>query len=183
MITVKVESRNSRGEIVGLVETPAQSLVHNFLRVLRIQMNQAAATVQTIAGNWISPVPYSTNYMATVGENVDGRGIVVGTVADPVTIHQSTLHGRIPHGTVGGQLLYKAVTFVAPTETASLFQFQMSRVFMNRSGVAATIVEVGIYSDVIYGTVMIDRTVLPSPVVVPDGGQVTIVYTFRGTLG
>ena len=183
MITVRIESRNSKGEIVGLVEIPAQSLVHNFLRVLRIHMNQAAASVQTTAGGWISQDRDDKNFTSTVDAGIIGRGIVVGTITTPVSISKATIFGRIPHGTVGGQLLYQAVTFVAPSDSTSVVTFQMSRLFLNRSTIPATISEVGIYSAVVGGTVMIDRTVLPSPVVVPDGGQVTIVYTFRGTLG
>jgi len=183
MITVKVESRGRHGEIVGLVETPAQSLVFNFLKLLEVQMAQRTSTAINIAGAWFSVSVRADNFTSTIGAEVVGRGIVVGTATDPVSPLQATLFGRIPHGTLADQLLYQEVTFVAPTATTNLVQFQMSRVFLNRSPVPATINEVGIYSVGYPGTVMIDRTVLPTPVTIPDGGQVTIVYTFRGTLG
>jgi len=183
MITVRIESRDREGRIVGIAETQAQSLVHNFARILQIQMSQVAASVQTIAGGWLSQSPHYLNFNASVVAGVARAGIVVGSVPDPVSITQATLSGIISHGTLAGQLLYQAVTFTVPSDSASLVQFQLSRVFLNRSGAPATISEVGIYSWVSGGTVMIDRTIPPTPITVPDGGQVTIVYTFRGTLG
>jgi hypothetical protein len=182
MITVRIESRDGKGDIVGLLETPAQSLVHNFMRNLKIQAEHVAGSVQTIAGNWVSIAPTEIS-VATAAVGEARRGIVVGSIPSPVNLLQSTLLGIISHGTVGGQLLYQAVTVVAPSGTTSVWSFQLSRVFLNRSGVAATISEIGLYVSFGASTIMVDRTVPPSPVVVPDQGQITIVYTFKGTLG
>jgi hypothetical protein len=182
MIIIRIESRDSKGDIVGLLETPAQSLVHNFMRNLKIQMEQVAGSVQTIAGAWVSIAPTDVN-IATAAVGEARRGIVVGSINAPVNLLQSTLLGIIPHGTVGGQLLYQSVTLVPPSGTTSVWSFQLSRVFLNRSGVAATISEIGLYCSFGASTIMIDRTVPPSPIVVPNLGQVTVVYTFRGTLG
>jgi hypothetical protein len=182
MITVRIESRDGKGDIVGLLETPAQSLVHNFMRSLKIQAEQLAGSVQTIAGNWVSIEPTAINF-ATAGVGEGRRGIVVGSIPSSVNLLQSTLLGIIRHGTVGGQLLYQAVTSVEPSGTTSDWSFQLSRVFLNRSGVAATISEIGLYVAFGESTIMVDRTVPPSPIVVPHLGQVTIVYTFKGTLG
>jgi hypothetical protein len=182
MIIIRIESRDSKGDIVGLLETPAQSLVHNFMRNLKIQAEQAEGSVQTIAGDWVFIAPTNLN-IATAGVGEARRGIVVGSIPSPVNLLQATLFGIISHGTVGGQLLYQPVTLVAPSGTTSFWSFQLSRLFLNRSGVAATIAEIGLYCAFGASTIMVDRTVPPLPIVVPNLGQVTIVYTFKGTLG
>ncbi|MEM2233819.1 MAG: hypothetical protein QXP81_09820 [Nitrososphaerota archaeon] len=182
-VTVKAESRDATGKIVAVVEKPANSFVEQFLRIMWTQAGSVTGTIRNIAGAWISVDVFAYNFDTTAAIGNFSKGIVVGSVPAPVTINQATLHGRIPHGSVApGQLLYQAVSWNAPTGNTGFWQFQASRVFLNRSGQTATIAEVGIYSAIRYGTVMLDRTVLSPPVVVPDGGQVTIVYTFGGTV-
>ena len=57
----------------------------------------------------------------------------------------------------------------------------MIRSFVNGSGGSITVREIGVYCTADPGNLYfcIVRDVLGSPVAVPDGGSITVIYTFK----
>lgn len=176
------------GRVVGSVSGHPDLLNLNFIRVLNAQMGTIAGSLLSIAGTWI---PYSVTDMhlvADAGEGMDRRGIVVGSVDTPPTITQATLFGLYPHGTVAGRLFYRGVGFTPPLSHpgtvvfGTIDSFTISRIIQNLSPTPATIAEIGLYVICSPGTVMLDRTVLATPITVEVLGTVTVTYTFLATL-
>jgi hypothetical protein len=100
------------------------------------------------------------------------------------------LAAPIPNGSGSGQLIYGSVSIPATvTVSGSSAYFYISQAYNNQSGATITITEVGVVLQLqlaIYnntgstncGQVLVWYDVLSSAISVPNGGSVTIYYTF-----
>lgn len=124
-------------------------------------------------------------YNAGAGD--DTHGIVVGTNAGVSAVDNEdyALDTKIVHsgdGT-GGTFNYQAVTLVAPAVDGANVDFDISRPFLNETGVTITVKEIGIIikntTDTKYHLIL--RDVVTDEDVL-DGYTLTVVYTLRTTV-
>jgi len=111
-----------------------------------------------------------------------------GTQSNPYTAY--SLASPIANGSGAGQLVYGQPSIPSNiTVSGSSAYFVISQTFNNNSGSTITITEVGIvvYIQTIsasgsnatnFGNVLVWYDVLSSSISVPNGGSVTIYYTF-----
>ena len=130
----------------------------------------------------------SNGFMAVTG--ISSRGIVVGTSDTAFNINDHALGALVSTGNSAGNLLYSAMLYVQNTVYNSgtkTWSCSLARVFNNNSGGSITVKEVGliwfggIFSPAASGsghTYLCERSVLSPSVVVADGAQLTVTYTF-----
>ena len=110
-------------------------------------------------------------------------GIQLGTATTPFNINNYVLTGLIAHDNTAGTLYYQASNPGVTTYASKTYSTALSRVFNNNSGGTITINETGImaYAAQIATTnigwrYLLERTVLVYPIIVPNGGQLTLTY-------
>ena len=124
--------------------------------------------------------PMTASVLAPAGE--DNYGILVGTDSTPFDVMQYSLGAKISHGTGSGQLSYGEQSTIVGT--AEYEQWQRS--FDNNSGADITVREIGMAcrtTKLFDGTsethyILLARDVI-TPTTVPNGGRLTVRYTFR----
>jgi len=173
---------NQKGEIE--IEKPANTLLYNFLAILRAQMSHASATGVKQDGSTASIGDYGDNFKLTAGSGDAGKGIIVGTSDEPVSLDDYNLKSKISHGSGSGQLEYGAMSIgnLTPSYGSDPLQYSfiLSRTFNNLSGADITIKEVGLLVYAYMGGsqyILIDRTLLT--VTIPNNEAKTIQYIIR----
>jgi len=109
------------------------------------------------------------------------RGIIVGSGTTAVDIEDYRIDTIIAHGTGAGQLQYSAVSFGAPTQTASVIKFIVTRTFTNGTGSDVTIREIGLYG-VNDNSFLLIRDILTSPETIANNEKITFNYTIQTSL-
>lgn len=118
---------------------------------------------------------------ATAGNTT--KGIVVGTSDSAESFDSYSLGAQIPHGTTLGKLSYGAENAVGSSSFDSVTKkltTSHSRSFSNSSGETVTIKEIGflvtyvVQSSAFYALLI--RDVLASPIDLPSGKTLTVVY-------
>jgi hypothetical protein len=193
-ITVRIYSGpNGTGKLLKWSRFKARSFLKNFIDLLYTQMAQSSLAGVVDTGGvsrTVSPtISVSTGGAYTVpflslaaAAGDDTRGIQVGTSTIAVAIDQFSLQGKIAHGVGSGQLQYGAMSVGTPATVGNKRQFTAARTFTNNSGADITVNEVGLVSRDIAGNLfLIERTVLPTPKVIPNGGSSTWTYTISVT--
>lgn len=142
-------------------------------------------------GTLVSNATFATGtgafgFVGRVGES--HRGIAVGNSSAATTFNTFAMGTLIPHGTNAGDLFYHDCTnssLEVVTTTSNVSAFYFSRAFINKTGSAVTINEVGLLSNAIIGTTnnvyLFDRRVLASPVSVASSEFVTITWAYKYT--
>ena len=131
-------------------------------------------------GNW-SKRDTSSNYQQTGFGYSEGSfyrntgSLRVGTGGDSFTSEDFNLYGLIGDGSGTGQLGHLSATWTAPVLDAATNTYSrtLKRVFNNNSTASIVVREVGL----IYGSYLLTRDVLSSPINVPVGAQLTISVT------
>jgi len=130
----------------------------------------------------------TTTFGTFVGASAtqDEYGPLVGTSATAESISDNALFTKVVDGVSAGQLQFGAVTFAAPSTTATTTTFRVTRVFTNGSGGTVTVQEVGLASrsqvtDATTFNFLLIRD-LSGAVAVGDGQQLTLNYDFTTTI-
>lgn len=185
--TVKIDIRDRHGQVTHLEERPMQSPLKAFMQIILMRMGAADVGLVKDTGGTDRTIDQSdtTDMMRADGAAADDdSGIVVGSGTTAVALNDNALGTQIAHGTGAGQLDHQAQS--NPDDVATIdpySEFQIIRGFINSSGGAITITEIGIYAQQ-YDTTPAARTFcivrdLVTSGSVPDGGQATVTYTFR----
>lgn len=182
-IEVKVVDRD--GKVVKEVKSEAKTLVANFIRALAGLLLAPRADANVISltnlagGSFGFPAIIFDQpvMLANAGEGVATAGIMVGSSDTPFAIDQVNLISRIPHGSASGQLWYLASSVSVVTLPGGRPAVRILRNFENRSGGDVVVAEVGLACRARSIDFLIDRTVLPTPVTVPHGYILSVVYT------
>jgi hypothetical protein len=130
---------------------------------------------------------YHYQCMSAAGQSgVTNFGIVVGTGSTAEANDDYALDTQINHGTGTGELQYGICSVLEPAVSGLNVDMDMNRSFINASGGAVTVNEIGIYvrTDAYNETVhyfCIARDVLASGVSVSDLSTITVDYTLRTT--
>jgi len=193
--------RDSEGRIIKVHRQRSHSPTANFIALLLpvsfFTASNVSVTVTNTGGSKYS-------YQKTIGDNgasipyPNSSGnepsyfvmIQVGSGQQSNPYTAIALAAPISNGSGAGQLIYSSVTL--PTSIAvsgNSASFYISQTYNNNSGSTITITEVGIivylrlasYNNVTVDTVgntLVWYDVLSSAISVPNGGSVTIYYTF-----
>lgn len=114
-------------------------------------------------------------------------GIIAGTAETAESFESYNLGTPIAHGTGAGQLSYAAGSYGTPSYNAGTKKWTVNftRVLSNTSGGTITIKELGFVADHFNQSanrsILIDRSVLASPIDVANNKKITITYTFEMT--
>ena len=193
--------RNSEGRVIRVHRQRSHSPTFNFMSLflpLQYYINCSCSTSLTNTGN-------STNSFAP-GNNSSAKCISypnaatsfssflymiqVGSGQQSNPYNSYSLASPIANGSGSGQLVYGTPS-VSPNITVSgnSAYFIISQTFNNSSGGTVTITEVGIVTQIVIissngsnttipGQLLVWYDVLSSSISVPNGGSVTIYYTF-----
>jgi hypothetical protein len=113
--------------------------------------------------------------------------MVIGTGFTPVALTDYILAVQIANGTAGGQMQYMAMSYqIGKISSGANRAYKLIRCFINSSGGAITVKEVGFIARP-YNTgvgqynVLICRDVLGAPVAVNNGELITVEMSFQIT--
>lgn len=131
-----------------------------------------------------SSTSFSLGNGAFIGQiGSTANGILAGTSDAAETLESYILGSLIAHGTGAGQLSYTAqdATSVSYNSGTKKMTGTLRRYLNNNSGAAITVKEIGLVSDYSTPKLLQNRDVLPSPVTVPNGGQLKVEYLIEMT--
>jgi hypothetical protein len=117
--------------------------------------------------------------------NSNANGILVGSSDAAENFDDYILAAKIVSGTAAGQLSYamQEVHVRSYDSGAKVFQNELKRFFNNNSGGNVSVSEIGLSGYIGQSStgyyVLMARDVLPSPVTVPNGGQLTVIYLIK----
>lgn len=111
------------------------------------------------------------------------KGILVGTSDAAESLNSHTLGALIANGTGAGQLSYTAqnATIASYDSGTKKMTGTMVRYINNNSGAEITVKEIGLVSDYSTPKLLQNRDVLPTPVSIPNGGQLKAQFVIEMT--
>jgi hypothetical protein len=200
-VYLTVVVRDSEGKVVKVHRQRSHSPTANFigfmLPITYFAITGNTYTIKTTGGSTYSYQPLINNNNACISYPNSSRSfpsyIVMiqvgsGQQSNPYTAY--SLAAPIANGSGTGQLVYgQPMTPSNITISGSSAYFAISQAFNNNSGGTVTITEVGIVTQIVLagsvylsssfsGNILMWYDVLSSPISVPNGGSVTIYYTF-----
>ena len=146
-----------------------------------LRARQITGTISGSTTHFHATMPAIAEANGTNGSTA--KGIVVGTGDGAESFEDYALGTLIATGNGAGQLAYSAgengtAAYTAGTKTWTQTSF---RVLNNNSGDAITVKEIGWYKNVLVNNsqvvLMCDRSLLASPVEVPNAYKLTVTYT------
>ena len=183
-ITFEIKDKN--GNVVKKWTQPSRSFTYNYALMIYGLLFQATVSLTDIYAN------SDTLYFASggtvninAGSGDDSFGIVVGSGSQSITtpvIYQ--LNAPISNGSGTGQLSYQATTSVSANYSGTQSYFKFSREFINNSGGAITVSEVGVIASLlnwgqsleVLAVIIYD---LPSSAInLTNGSSLTITYEY-----
>jgi len=193
--------RDSEGKVVKVHRQRSHSPTANFIGLMLpltyFNVTGSSYTIKTTGGSTYNYKPAISATVACISYpnsayNYPSYIVMIqvgsGQQSNPYTAY--SLAAPIANGSGQGQLVYGQPS-VPPniTVSGSKAYFTISQTFNNYSGGTVTITEVGIVTQIAFGAsysnvaafsgnVLVWYDVLSSPISVPNGGSVTIYYTF-----
>jgi hypothetical protein len=195
--------RDSEGKIIGVhrqrSHSPTANFIALFLPLSYFTSNNTSAMITNASGtNYSFSVALGSNGISIPYPNTNSVGnspsyflmIQVGSGSRSNPYSAYSLAAPIANGSGAGQLTYGSATLpISITINGNIAYFYIIQTYNNISGGTVTITEVGIiayltlanyFNTNVYkiGNTLIWYDVLSSPISVPNGGSVTIYYTF-----
>jgi len=200
-VYLTVVVRDSEGKVVKVHRQRSHSPTANFIGLM-LPLTYFVATgnsytIKTTGGSTYSYQPLNNNNSPCISYPNSAHSfpsyIVMiqvgsGQQSNPYTAY--SLAAPIANGSGTGQLVYGQPMIPSNiTVSGSSAYFAISQAFSNNSGGTVTITEVGIVTQIVLaasvnssssfsGNILMWYDVLSSPISVPNGGSVTIYYTF-----
>ncbi|MBA7639849.1 hypothetical protein ES703_47509 [subsurface metagenome] len=171
------------GQVIQREKRPARSYLKAYNQMVLMRLSVVNQTVTDTGGaaRSINTGFYTFWVKATAG--VTAQGTRVGSGDTAVDISDYALETEIAHGTGDGQLSHLAEVIISPTVGASESAFTVKRSFVNGSGGNVTVREIGVYCRARAGGSIyyfcIVRDVLGGDFTVPNGGAITVIYSFK----
>jgi len=164
----------------------SHSFVRQFLQIFYPHTSEIAynGVVTDITNATKNIVQNSNNFGMAGGVGDDEVGIVVGTGSTAESVDDYKLDTKIVHGAGGGELQYGNQAFNIPVVGATEVNYVITRTFVNGSGGAIVVAEIGIDIEATSAAAnfLAVRDVLPSTESVADGLTLTVQYTFTTTV-
>jgi len=120
---------------------PGRSLLKQFAQLLYIQMGQTTTAVIDTGGVSRNPTASGLALKVNAGSGVTTWGIVVGTGTDPVVMTDYKLQSQVTTN-----IFHGPVSVSIENPAANVWRIVASRPFVNNTGAALGIREVGLYS-------------------------------------
>jgi len=200
-VYLTVVVRDEKGRVINVHRQRSHSPTYNFrTAILPEQWYQETGTGASWTNtsgttNTITGIPDGTHALISYpNSNTNYQtylvGIIVGTGQQSNPASAYNLAAPISNGSGAGQLLYQAPTLPSQImKNGNSAYFYIEQTYVNQSGGTVTITEVGIVVEVYLteysgspsynqGNILMWYDVLSSPISVPNGGSVTIYYTF-----
>ncbi|MBA7695851.1 hypothetical protein ES703_104491 [subsurface metagenome] len=183
-VDYEVIVRDKDGNVIQRQKGPSRSYLKAYNQLLLALMSRVARTFADTSGVNRTCEAFSTyalRVLAVAGNISWGTRVGAGLTA--VDISDYALETPIAHGVGAGQLDHLAVTVSTPTVTATESAYTVKRIFLNKSGGTIVVTEIGMYcigrgiAPPYYFCIV--RDVLGVPVVIPDGGAITVIYSFK----
>ena len=195
--------RDEKGRVINIHKQRSHSPTNNFIATILPEqwfletganatltnVSGGTGAIRTIPGGAISLFSYPnshTNYQTYL------VGIIVGSGQQSNPASAYNLAAPISNGAGAGQLLYQAP--VLPSQimiNGNSAYFYIEQIYVNKSGGMITITEVGIVVEVYLttftgsssttynqGNILMWYDALSSPISIPNGGSLTLYYTF-----
>ncbi len=204
---LELEVRDNQGKVIARHRQRSHSWVRNAynqlvsqlmgINCLDVTFGAGKITLKETDGNICSFArcisiagstsdPEAVGYAYRAGAGIDTFGILVGSGVTAETFEDWFLDTQIANGVGAGQLSY--VEADAPvkeyTPATKVYQVKHIRYFNNNSGESIDVKEIGLVTSGDVGGVRVwmnARDLLPSPVAVPDTGQLKVTYTLEIT--
>jgi len=159
------EIRKPDGKVKKRKTMKSDSLVANFLRIVKVCLTNEAENVIDANGNLFTVSPSDLpSIKSDAPEGDDKFGILLGTGTTEVSPNDYALESKIPHGDVDNSLHYytsshKSIVVDTATKKTTL---DFIRDFQNKGTVNITISEVGLAVEIYPHYVLIFRHIIPS---------------------
>lgn len=182
-LSYEVIVTNKHGKVIQRLTGASRSYLKAYNQLVFVRLGAPNPTITDTGGTGrsINTGFYTLNVKAGVGGT--DYGTRVGTSNVAAAIDDYALVGPIAHGTGAGQLHHTAETMSSPSVGAAESAFTNKRIFVNGSGGSITVREIGVYcrarSGLTYYYFCIVRDVLGAAVTVPNGGAITVIYSFK----
>jgi len=202
-VYLTVVVRDEKGRVINIHKQRSHSPTYNFITAILpeqwYQETDTSASWTNTSGttNTIIGIPNGTHGLISYPNNNTNYqtylvGIIVGSSQQSNPASAYNLAAPISSGTGAGQLAYQAPTLPSQIMiNGNSAYFYIAQTYINQSGGTVTITEVGIVVEVyltVYtgsssgtyyqGDILMWYDALSSPISVPNGGSVTIYYTF-----
>ena len=186
MVEYEVIVTDKDGRVIHREKGPSKSYLKAFNQQILIRFSASTQTIKDVGGvdRAIINGFYLMGTAASAGDT--NKGIRFGSGNTAVDISDYALETPIAEGTGAGQLSHLACTVTTPPSVdATTSSFPVKRVGVNGTGDNVTVREIGVYVSGRtyvggpYYYMCIVRDVLGSPVTIPDGGAITVIYTFK----
>lgn len=180
--------RDYDGVVVSEKEFPVQSFVHNYSEQLYHAMIGGGSNASLVDTSNSPLTTTNHSFIIASGGNADDYGILVGTENIAVAVGDTSLWGKIIHGTDPDQLDYNQQLYIAATTSGTDTVYKAYRTFENSSGGTITIAEVGLAARTRTGDKYFlllrdveDENSDPIDVAVDDAETLTATYIFTCT--
>jgi len=191
--------RNSEGKVINIHRQRSHSPTANFMVLLLPYNSNSPFTLTNVSGGTCTYQPQlsGTSYDITYPNANSGIAppaylVMIqagsGQLSNPFSA--TSLAAPIANGSGAGQLMYSSIVSASGIgASGSSAYFQISQTYTNLTSSAITITEVGIVVQIYTSTaignhstncgqILVWYDVLSSPISVPNGGSLTIYYTF-----
>ena len=194
----KVVARDDKGRVIYNKRFASKSFVANWIQWLYSAFTNSTVhnmiTTSGASAGGGSPClnsgPIGVNNGVTImaGTGNPNYGIVVGSGTSTPTINDFELGIQIQNGTGANQLQYGNMTalsvIISSANNQMILEFQ--RTFVNGSGASVTVTEVGLIFNLAFlsgsssntsnAYCLILHDLLPSAVIIPNGGSLSVTY-------
>jgi len=179
-----VEVTDKDGKVLQSFSAPSHSFVRQWYDLMSGFFDWESRMIMDTGGVNRNCAPHAVGWRAYAPAAETRYGHRVGKGTTAVTISDYALESPIEEGAGLDELEHGAVSCGVPAVVGSTCSFWIRRSMLNSSGSTITgITEIGIYTNSGSAYFMLGvRDVLPSAVYVPNGGAITVTYTFKVTV-
>jgi len=179
-----VEVTDKDGKVIQSFSAPSHSFVRGWYDLMSGFADNVNRLIKDTGGINRNCAPHHDGWHARAIATDTTHGHRVGKGTTPVTISDYVLETPLEEGTGLDQFEHGAVTYQKPAVVGSTSSWWIRRSMLNSSGATITgIKEIGLYAHCASAYFMLGvRDVLPSAVYVPNGGAITVTYTFKVTV-
>lgn len=186
---VRMVVKDPKGKIIhDSGDKPSHSFLIQFLEYIYAQFRytgnfSATATDGTEDLFYDAAQNNARHFRVDAAANDGTHGVVVGTGDTAETNVDYTLETKIAEGGGAGQLTHGDTTVTAAAVVGANVDLVVTRAFINGSGGAITVEEVGIYTKQVTPSYhCIIRDVLGASVIIPNLCSLSVIYTLRTTV-
>ena len=175
-IFIKAQLKDPSGRVVRDFDfKEAHSFVGNWIKALFVTMGGGSIGINNVTGGLTTVAINNGILTIAAAANVTTNGILIGSGTNPPTLGDYNLQTQIT-----ANVYHQIVNFFMNTPSASAMELAINRAFLNNTGSALTINEVGLVAAYAGANFLLDRT--RYTIVVPIGLSICFTYKIGITL-